>query len=111
MILCCICCCLPACCCLFVVCFCSFVVLAVAAVVVAIGSPVIVQKVTRNSWDKREKLESMIISAKCKKTKHSVGGHKIVTVNDLINSQSVSLILVVHVGGGGEVEYMLTKRV
>ena len=62
-----ICCCLPACCCLFVICFCSFDVLAVAAVVVGIGSLVIVQKVTRNCWDKREKLESMIISVKCKK--------------------------------------------
>ena len=44
--------------------FCSFDVPAVAAVVVATGSLVVVQKVTRNCWDKREKLESMIISAK-----------------------------------------------
>ena len=90
---CCICCCLSACCCLFVVSFCSFDVLAVAAVVVATGSLVVVQKVTRNCWYKREKLESMIISAKCKKTKHSVSRHEILTVNDVINSRGVSLIL------------------
>ena len=88
-----ICCCLPACCCLFVVCFCSFDVLAVAAVVVGIRSLVIVQKVTRNCWDKREKLESMIISVKCKKTKHSVSQHEILTLNDVIISRGVSLIL------------------
>ena len=88
-----ICCCLPACCCLFVVCFCSFDVLAVAAVVVGIGSLVIVQKVTRNCWDKREKLESMIISVKCKKTKHSVSQREILTLNDVIISRGVFLIL------------------
>ena len=88
-----ICCCLPACCYLFVVCFCSFDVLAVAAVVVGIGSLVIVQKVTRNCWDKREKLESMIISVKCKKTKHSVSQREILTLNDVIISRGVFLIL------------------